>query len=64
MTRSKQLLHTSLGLFLTGVASLGLAFLMFLRASDTGSLQQYFILIIFVFFGFNRFIRVIRVLRK
>lgn len=64
MAKTKQFLHTPLGLFLVGVLSLGLAYLVFLRAVDTGSLQQYFVMLLLIFFGLNRFVRVIRVLRK
>lgn len=60
---AKHFFHTSLGLFLWGIVSLGLSFLVFLRASDTGSLQQYAIMFALIFFGLNRFIRVVRVLR-
>ena len=63
VAKSKQFLRTPLGLLLVGMVSLGLAFLVFLRASDTGSLQQYAILFALIFFGINRFIRVVRVVR-
>jgi hypothetical protein len=59
--KGKLFWHSPLGLFLVAVASFGLAFLVFLRASDTGSLQQYAIMFILIFFGLNRLVRVIRV---
>lgn len=64
MAKIKKFLHSALGLFLTGVFDFGLAFLVFLRASDTGSLQQYGIMFLLIFLGLNRFVRVIRVLRR
>jgi hypothetical protein len=45
---------TRTGLFLTGLVSFVGVWLVFLRASDTGSLQQYGILILLLIFGINR----------
>lgn len=61
---TKQFLKSRTGLVATGVVALGLAWLVWLRASDTGSLQQYGILIVLVFFGLNRFYKAARKLSK
>lgn len=37
-----------------GVISIIASYLVFLRAADTGSLQQYAILLVLLFFGLNR----------
>lgn len=42
-----------------GVASFVAAWLMFIRAVDTGSLQQYAILIVLVCYGLNRLFRAV-----
>ena len=59
----KQVLHTKIGLLLSSIALFGLAFLVFLRASDTGSLQQYFVMFVVLFLGLNRLVRLARVAR-
>jgi uncharacterized membrane protein len=59
----RRLLHTKLGLLVSSIALFGLAYLVFLRASDTGSLQQYFIMFVVIFLGFNRLVRLARVAR-
>ena len=60
----KRMFHTKIGLLLSAVLFFGLSYLVFLRASDTGSLQQYFALIVIVFLGLNRLIRLARVLKN
>jgi hypothetical protein len=62
MAKSKHFLKTRQGLAITGVVSLGLAWLVWLRASDTGSLQQYALLIVLVIFGINRLAKAIKIL--
>lgn len=47
------------GRVLTGILCFIGVWLVFLRASDTGSLQQYGILILLAIFGVNRFISAI-----
>lgn len=64
MVKNKVFWHKPLGLFLIAAVSFGLAFLVFLRASDTGSLQQYAIMFAFIFFAINRLVRCARVLRS
>ncbi len=59
----RRLLHTKLGLLVSSIVLFGLAYLVFLRASDTGSLQQYFIMFVVIFLGFNRLVRLARVAR-
>jgi len=44
----------------TGVVALVLGYLMLLRAFDTGSLQQYFIVLAAVVIATNRFVKAIR----
>lgn len=56
---AKQFLKTRVGLGVTGVVALGIAWLVWLRASDTGSLQQYGILIVLALFGLSRLIKAI-----
>jgi hypothetical protein len=56
MAKSNHFLKSRNGLVITGIVALTLAWLVWLRASDTGSLQQYGILIILVFFGINRLV--------
>lgn len=55
-TAQENFFKSRLGLVLTGVLCFVGVWLVFLRASDTGSLQQYGILILLVIFGINRFI--------
>ena len=50
---------TRRGLALLGAISLGIAYLVWLRASDTGSLQQYSLLIVLVIFGGNRLVHAV-----
>jgi hypothetical protein len=57
--------HTSffasrLGKLTVGVISFVGAFLMFLRATDTGSLQQYGLLFLLIGLGFNRLISAVK----
>ena len=49
-----------IGRVLTGILCFVGVWLVFLRASDTGSLQQYGILILLVILGFNRFFKALR----
>lgn len=42
------------GKAIVGVVILGLAYAMFVRATDTGSLQQYAMLIVLIVFGGER----------
>ncbi|MCX6727462.1 MAG: hypothetical protein NTX11_01450 [Candidatus Saccharibacteria bacterium] len=48
------------GKLIVGVLSLVGAFLMFLRATDTGSLQQYAMLLVLIAVGINRLLSAIR----
>lgn len=48
------------GKALLGVVSLALAYLMFIRATDTGSWQQYGMLLALLIFGVNRLVKAIR----
>ena len=63
MAKSKQQLkelHDSRnGKLVLGAVALVAAWLMFLRATDTGSLQQYAMLIALVFYGINRLVRAV-----
>ncbi|MEI6480920.1 MAG: hypothetical protein WCO19_01305 [Candidatus Saccharibacteria bacterium] len=57
--------HTSffasrLGKLIIGVLCIVGAFLMFLRASDTGSLQQYGLMFLLIGLGFNRMISAVK----
>lgn len=63
MVKNKLFWHKPVGLLLAAILSFGLAFLVFLRATDTGSLQQYAIMFVLVFFGLDRLIRIFRVVR-
>ena len=56
MAKNSNFLSTRGGRAVLGVVAFVAAWLVFLRASDTGSLQQYAILIALVFFGINRLI--------
>ncbi len=47
------------GLIATGVVALIAGWFMFIRAVDTGSLQQYGLLIVLVVFGINRLVRAV-----
>lgn len=53
-------LNTRRGLLITGGVSLVIVWLLFLRATDTGSLQQYGLLIVFLIFAINRFIKALQ----
>lgn len=55
MAKSNQFFKTRGGLALTGLVSLAIAWLLFLRATDTGSLQQYGLLIVALIVSLNRF---------
>jgi len=44
----------------TGVVALVLGYLMLLRAFDTGSLQQYFVVLVALIVAINRFVKAIR----
>lgn len=63
MVKSKQQLkeiHDSRnGKVVLGILALIAAWLMFLRASDTGSLQQYAMLIALTLYGLNRLFRAV-----
>lgn len=48
-------------LALIGLASILVSYLIFLRATHTGSLQQYGLLLIFLFYGINRLFRVLAI---
>ncbi len=60
MAKSNEFLRTRGGLALTGLISLVVAWLLFLRATDTGSLQQYGLLLLALGFGLNRIIAAFR----
>lgn len=53
-------LKSRIGLLITAILTFGISWLVFLRATDTGSLQQYAIIIALVFFGLNRIYRAIK----
>ena len=53
-------LNSRKGKVLLGVVSLALAYLMFIRATDTGSWQQYGMLLVLLIFGVNRLFAAIR----
>ena len=57
MAKSKQFLHTRWAVALLGAVSLGATWLMFIRAVDTGSLQQYGLTIVLFSLSVNRFFR-------
>ncbi len=54
MAKNKHFLKTRSGKALVGVLSFVGVWLVFLRASDTGSLQQYGILFVLLLVGINR----------
>lgn len=58
-TAQENFFKSRVGLILTGVVCFFGVWLVFLRASDTGSLQQYGILIVLLIFGINRFLTAI-----
>jgi hypothetical protein len=51
--------HTRRGMALLGVVGLVAAYLVGLRATDTGSLQQYGLIIVLLIFAGNRLVRAI-----
>lgn len=57
MAKSNGFLYSRKGLALCGVLAFIAAWFMFIRAVDTGSLQQYGLLIVLVVFGINRLVR-------
>jgi hypothetical protein len=57
MVKSKAFLKTRQGHTVLGLLSLVAAWLIFIRAVDTGSLQQYALLIVLLVFGINRLFR-------
>lgn len=60
MAKNKKFLTSRSGLALTAIVVFGVAWLVWLRASHTGSLQQYGILIVLVILGLNRLIKAAR----
>lgn len=59
MQKSKELLKTRHSAAVLGVVSFVAAWFMFIRAVDTGSLQQYFMLIVLLLLGINRLFRAV-----
>ena len=57
MAKSKQFLQSRWVVALLGVVSLGATWFMFIRAVDTGSLQQYGLTIVLFCLSINRFFR-------
>lgn len=51
---NQKFIHTRSGRAISSMACFVGAWLVFLRASHTGSLQQYGILFVCIYFGFNR----------
>jgi len=54
MAKSNHFFKSRIGSLLLGALLLVATFLVFLRASDTGSLQQYGILFVLLYLGLNR----------
>lgn len=59
--KNNQFLHSRGGLVLLGLLSLAVMWLLGLRATDTGSLQQYAGVIALLIFGVNRLVKAVRV---
>ena len=59
MQKGKEFLQTRYSAAGLGIISFIAAWFMFIRAVDTGSLQQYFILIVLLSFGVNRLFRAV-----
>lgn len=59
-TKKPNFLKTRIGFFITAVLTFVAVWLVFLRASHTGSLQQYAVMLVFIYFGFDRLFRTIR----
>ena len=56
----KHFLQSRVGLIIVGLLCFIGSWLVFLRASDTGSLQQYGILIVLIIVGLNRLYKAVR----
>ena len=59
MAKNKDFLKTRRAAAVLAAGSLVAAWFLFIRAVDTGSLQQYAMLIILVVFGINRLVRAV-----
>lgn len=59
MSKGRELLQTRYSAAVLGVVSFIAGWFLFIRAVDTGSLQQYFMLIVLLAFGVNRLFRAV-----
>lgn len=59
MSKGRELLQTRHSAAALGVISFIAGWFLFIRAVDTGSLQQYFMLIVLLAFGVNRLFRAV-----
>lgn len=57
MAKSSGFLKTRKGLVVSGLLAFVAGWFMFLKAVDTGSLQQYGLLIVLIIFGVNRLLK-------
>ena len=57
MAKSSGFLKTRKGLVVSGLLAFVVGWFMFLKAVDTGSLQQYGLLIVLIVFGVNRLLK-------
>lgn len=57
MTKTKGFLKTRKGLLLSGLLAFVVGWFVFIRAVDTGSLQQYGLLILLIVIGINRLLK-------
>lgn len=55
-----EFLQSRIGNAILGIICFAAAFLLFLRATDTGSLQQYGLLFLFIGLGINRLISTVK----
>lgn len=57
MAKTSGFLKTRKGLVVSGLLAIVAGWFMFLKAVDTGSLQQYGLLIVLIIFGVNRLLK-------